>query len=99
MRLFLIIYFTSISLYIARGSKTLNNQINKSKTEFFRTYKEINRTSTSYIYGSDGNKIITVNFDKYNNLLSKTSYNKLKEKRSFIYSDDCEKKDCYQFIH
>ena len=99
MRIFLIFYAIIISNVIANGSQTLKNQIKYSNSSSIHQYKEIVKAKICYFYGPKGNKIISVNFDKNYNLISKSSYSWLNKKHSFIYLEDCKKKECQKYIH
>ncbi len=92
-------YFLFFALLLGKEPKTLENQKNKPEIESHSLFKEINKADIFYVYGPDGDKIISVKFDKSNNLLSKTSYNQSNDKQIYIYNDDCKKKECHQFIH
>tara|TARA_B100000427_G_scaffold326851_1_gene336285 strand:+ start:273 stop:572 length:300 start_codon:yes stop_codon:yes gene_type:complete len=98
MKKLLIILFL-INILFPSIPKTLKGQQNKSKINFHNHFTVIEKANICYVYGPKGNKIISVNLDKKNNLVSKTSYNKVKGDYIFIIHDNCEKIDCYDFIH
>ena len=95
--LFVIIF--SFSIVFPSVPQTLKGQQNKSKINFHHRYINIEKANICYVYGPKGDKVISVNFDSKNNLVSKTNYLVKNKNYDFILHDDCTKLDCFHFIH
>jgi len=95
----LIIICIITNLGFSKTPKPLKNQQNKSKTEFYSPYIEINKAKICYIYGERGDRLISVNFDKNNSLISKTNYNKTSAKHTYVFHQDCKNNKCAYYIH
>ena len=95
----ILIFLFSISLALPNVPKTLKGQQNKTKINPYNRFIKIEKANISYVFGPKGNKVVSVNFDKRNNLISKTSYKINKNKNVFLIQDDCVKIDCHHFIH
>ena len=95
----LLIIFFSVSLALPSVPKTLKGQQNKSKINSHHRFIKIEKANLCYVYGSKGDKVISVNLDRSNKLISKTNYKKINNDYVFIIHDDCAKLDCYHFIH
>tara|TARA_Y100000588_G_C13407133_1_gene565788 strand:+ start:55 stop:360 length:306 start_codon:yes stop_codon:yes gene_type:complete len=98
IKLFLTSFILFIDISLARGSQTLVNQKNKPQTDSYHEFKEITKADISYIYDARGNGIISVNFDKNNNISSKTTYIKTNREQTFTFNDNCKLRECLQFI-
>ena len=91
---------TFLSPLYSNTPNTLKNQKNINTTLLNYKYKQAKSSKIHYIYDSYGKKIVTLNFNQYGNLSSKTYYQVLgKKERRYILDDDCKKIDCYFFIH
>ena len=95
----ILITFFSISLVFPNVSKTLKGQRNKTKATPYNRFIKIEKANVSYVFGPKGDGVVSVNFDKKNNLISKTNYKISNKKNVFLIQDDCLKIDCHYFIH
>ena len=93
------ITFFSISLAFSNAPKTLKGQRNKTKIISQNRFIKIEKASVSYVFGPKGDKVVSVNFNKKNKLISKTNYKINNIENVFLIQDDCLKIDCYYFIH
>ena len=88
-----------MNLGLSEIPKPLKNQKNKSKTEFYSPYTEISKSNICYIYGESGDRLISVNFDKDNRLISKTNYKKRNAEHTYVFHQDCQNNECAYYIH
>ena len=95
------IFFATFFLQtlMANTPSTLLNQNNPKIVNFFPPFLDINNADFHYVYGPDGDRIVSLNFSRTGNLVSKTTYVLVKQKNTFLYNDDCKSYDCQQFIH
>ncbi len=93
------IIFLMASFLSANNPNVLTNQEFKKSDFYTKPYNKITSSYVHYVYGSSGAKIVSVNYNKFGKLISKTTYSASKKRQVFIYNDDCESIDCYQFIH
>tara|TARA_S200000501_G_C20633632_1_gene660063 strand:- start:276 stop:611 length:336 start_codon:yes stop_codon:yes gene_type:complete len=94
------IYFILIISHLhANIPQTLKNQSNVKAARLHYHYKKSEKSKIQYIYDSTGNKTVSLNFNRYGNIISKTFYNISGKKKNYIYKDDCEIVDCDFFIH
>ena len=77
----------------------LQDQRQNNKSIILKPYRQAESSYIHYVYGQDGDKTVSVNFNRYGTLISKTTYILKNKRKSFIYNDDCKKKECQQFIH
>ena len=98
MKIILISFF-SISLIFPNVPETLKGQQNKSKIATYYRFKKIEKAYVGYVFGPKGDRIVSINFDKKNNLVSKSNYKINNEKNVFLIQDDCLNIDCNHFIH
>mgnify|MGYP001165274275 FL=1 len=84
---------------LANTPGTLLNQNNTKIVNFFPPFIDINNADFHYVYGPDGDKIVSLNFSRTGILVSKTTYVSVKQKNTFLYNDDCKSDDCQKFIH
>ena len=93
---FILLMVTAIS---ANDTKTLENQNTKKNTNLYKPYRQIFNSHLHYVYGPRGDHVVYVNFNRYGDLTSKTTYGSNAKKHRFIYKDDCKHKDCQQFVY
>ena len=98
MKIILISFFL-ISLIFPNVPDTLKGQRNKSKVTTQYRFIKIEKAYVSYVFGLKGNRVVSINFDKKNNLVSKANYKINNKKNVFLIQDDCLKIDCHHFIH
>ena len=98
MKNLLVIIF-SFNIVFPNVPKTLKGQQNKSKINLHHRYIDIEKANICYVYGPKGDKVISVNFDSKNNLISKTNYKIKNKDYVFTMHDNCTKLDCLHFIH
>ena len=84
---------------LANTPSTLLNQTNTKTVNFFPLFIDIKNADFHYVYGPDGDRVVSLNFSRTGNLVSKTTYVLVKQKNTFLYNDDCKSYDCQQFIH
>ena len=89
----------SLPILLANTPGTLFNQNNTKIVNLFPHFIDINNADFHYVYGPDGDKIVSLNFSGTGNLVSKTTYVSVNQKNIFLYNDDCKLDDCQQFIH
>ncbi|OUX31574.1 MAG: hypothetical protein CBE24_05040 [bacterium TMED264] len=95
----ILITFFSISLAFPNVPKTLKGEQNKTKIIPSHSFIKIEKANVSYVFGPKGDRVVSTNFDKRNNLISKTNYKINNNKNVFLIQDDCAKIDCHHFIH
>ena len=95
----ILISFSLISLIYSNVPETLKGQRNKSKIATDYRFIKIEKAYISYVFGPKGDRVVSINFDKKNNLVSKANYKKNNEKNVFLIQDDCLNIDCHHFIH
>ncbi len=88
-----------ISLLVAKNSTTLINQEIQTKNQYNRRYGRISNVYQHYIFDSDGTRIVSVNFNEYGRLVSKTIYRSMEAEKTYIIDQDCKFIDCDQFQH
>ncbi len=98
MKIILISSFL-VSLIFSNVPETLKGQRNKSKIATYYRFKKIEKAYVGYVFGPKGDRVISINFDKKNNLISKANYKINNEKNVFLIQDDCLNIDCNHFIH
>ena len=98
MKIILISFFL-ISLIFPNVPRTLKGQQNKSKIATHYRFIKIEKAYVSYVFGPKGDRVVSINFDKKNNLISKANYKVNNEKNVFLIQDDCLNTDCNHFIH
>ena len=98
MKIILISFFL-ISLVLPNVPKTLKGQRNKSKIATHYKFIKIEKAYVSYVFGPKGDGVVSINFDKKNNLVSKANYKINHKKNVFLIQNDCLNIDCHHFIH
>ena len=96
VHVFILLIVTAIS---ANDTKTLESQNNKKVTNLYKPYRQIFNSHLHYVYGPRGDHVVYVNFNRYGDMTSKTTYGSNAKKHRFIYNDDCKHKDCQQFLY
>ena len=95
----ILITFFSISLVLPNVPKTLKGQRNKTKVTPHNRFIKIEKANVSYIFGPQGDRVVSTNFGRRSNLISKTNYKINDNENIFLIQDDCLKIDCHYFIH
>ena len=90
--------FTSALLYAAEPS-VLENQYIKKTTNLYIPNLQAKKSNLHYVYGPEGDRVVSVNYSGNGILISKTTYDNVNSKQRFIFDDFCKEKDCQQFIH
>ena len=90
--------FTSVLLDAAEPG-VLDNQYIKKSTNLYIPNLQAKKSNLHYVYGPEGDKVVSVNFSSNGILISKTTYQNVNSKHRFIFHDLCKEKDCQQFIH
>tara|TARA_B100000900_G_scaffold409560_1_gene425704 strand:- start:89 stop:388 length:300 start_codon:yes stop_codon:yes gene_type:complete len=98
MKNILIILF-SISLVLPNVPKTLIGQRNQTKINYQNRFIKIEKTYVSHVFGPEGDRVVSTNFDRKNNLVSKVNYKIKNKKNVFLIQKDCLNIDCHHFIH
>ena len=88
-----------IALLAANNSTTLINQEIQNKSPYDKPYGRIYNVYQHYIFDSDGTRIVSVNFNQYGKLVSKTTYRSRETGQTYIIDQDCKFMDCDQFKH
>ena len=90
--------FTSALLYTAEPS-VLENQYTKTTSNLYIPNLQAKKSNLHYVYGPEGDRVVSVNYSGNGILISKTTYDNVNSKQRFIFDDFCKEKDCQQFIH
>ena len=90
--------FTSALLNAAEPS-VLENQYNKKNSNLYIPNLQAKKSNLHYVYGQEGDRVVSVNYNGNGILISKTTYDNVNSNQRFIYDDFCKEKDCQQFIH
>ena len=90
--------FTSALLDAAEPGVRENQYIKKSANLYIPNLKA-KKSNLHYVYGPEGDRVVSVNFSGNGILISKTTYHNVNSKHRFIFDDLCEEKDCQQFFH
>ena len=90
--------FTSALLNAAEPS-VLENQYIKRATYLYIPNLQAKKSNLHYVYGPEGDRVVSVNYSDNGILISKTTYDNVNSKQRFIFEDFCKEKDCQQFIH
>ena len=90
--------FTSALLYAAAPS-VLENQYTKRTSNLYIPNLQAKKSNLHYVYGPEGDRVVSVNYSGNGILISKTTYDNVNSKHRFIFDDLCKEKDCQQFIH
>ena len=90
--------FTSLLLDAAEPG-VLENQYIKKSTNLYIPNLQAKKSNLHYVYGPDGDRVVSVNFSGNGILISKTTYHNVNSKHRYIFYDLCEEKDCQQFFH
>ena len=90
--------FTSALLNAAEPS-VLENQYIKKTTNLYIPNLQAKKSNLHYVYGPEGDRVVSVNYSGNGILISKTTYENVNAKHRFIFDDFCKEKDCQQFIH
>ena len=89
----------TFALLNATEPSVLENQHIKRTTNLYTPYLQAKKSNLHYVYGPDGDRVVSVNYSGNGILISKTTYDNFNSKYSFIFDDLCKEKDCQQFIH
>ena len=95
--IFLIIFI--ISPILGNTPNALEDQNNNNTSKLYLPYLQIEDSHLHYVFGPEGDRVVSVNFNQYGLLVSKTTYSSKEKKHRFIYNDACGRKECEQFIH
>ena len=100
LKIFMIfcLIFTSV-LLIAAEPGVLENQYIKKTSNLYIPNLQADKSNLHYVYGPEGDRVISVNYSGNGILISKTTYHNVNSKHRFIFDDFCKEKDCQQFIH
>ena len=90
--------FTS-ALLIAAEPSVLENQYTKRTSNLYIPNLQAKKSNLHYVYGPEGDRVVSVNYNGNGILISKTTYDNVNSKHRFIFDDFCKEKDCQQFIH
>ena len=90
--------FTAALLNAAESS-VLDNQYIKKSTNLYIPNLQAKKSNLHYVYGPEGDRVVSVNYSGNGILISKTTYQNVNSKHRFIFDDLCKEKDCQQFIH
>ena len=90
--------FTSALLNAAEPS-VLENQYIKRTINLYIPNLQAKKSNLHYVYGPEGDRVVSVNYNGNGILISKTTYDNVNSKQRFIFDDFCKEKDCQQFIH
>ena len=90
--------FTSTLLNAAEPG-VLENQYIKKSTNLYIPNLQAKKSNLHYVYGPEGDRVVSVNYNDNGILISKTTYQNINSKHRFIFDDLCKEKDCQQFIH
>ena len=90
--------FTS-ALLIAAEPSVLENQYTKRTSNLYIPNLQAKKSNLHYVYGPEGDRVVSVNYSGNGILISKTTYDNVNSKHRFIFDDFCKEKDCQQFIH
>ena len=90
--------FTSALLNAAEPSVLENQYIERSYNLYIPNL-QAKKSNLHYVYGPEGDRVVSVNYSGNGILISKTTYDNGNSKHRFIFYDFCKEKDCQQFIH
>ena len=90
--------FASVLLNAAEPG-VLENQYIKKSTNLYIPNLQAKKSNLHYVYGPEGDRVVSVNYSGNGILISKTTYHNVNSKHRFIFDDLCKEKDCQQFIH
>tara|TARA_Y100000996_G_scaffold16801_1_gene12613 strand:- start:108 stop:449 length:342 start_codon:yes stop_codon:yes gene_type:complete len=90
--------FISTSLNATEPS-VLENQHIKKTTNLYTPNLQAKKSNLHYVFGPEGDRVVSVNYSGNGILISKTTYSHVDSKHKFIFDDLCKQKDCQQFIH
>ena len=90
--------FTSALLNAAEPG-VLEDQYIKKSTNLYIPNLQAKKSNLHYVYGPEGDRVVSVNHSDNGILISKTTYHNFNSKYRFIFDDLCKEKDCQQFIH
>ena len=89
----------TFSLLNAAEPSVLENQYIKATKNLYIPNLQAKKSNLHYVYGPNGDRVVSVNYSGNGILISKTTYENFNSKYSFIFDDFCIEKDCQQFIH
>ena len=96
-KLFFFVLLTNI--IFPDNPKALEGQRNKTKIESHHKFIRIEKAYITYVYDSKGNKVVFVNIDAKNRLVSKTNYIVENNQNIFLIKENCLQNDCFQYIN
>ena len=89
----------TFALLNAAEPGVLENQYIKKSTNLYIPNLQAKKSNLHYVYGPEGDRVVSVNYNGNGILISKTTYDNVNSKQRFIFDDFCKEKDCQQFIH
>ena len=87
------------ALLNAAEPRVLENQYTKRTSNLYIPNLQAKKSNLHYVYGPEGDRVVSVNYSGNGILISKTTYDNVNSKHRFIFDDFCKEKDCQQFIH
>ena len=89
----------TFALLDAAEPGVLENQYIKKSANLYIPNLKAKKSNLHYVYGPEGDRVVSVNYSDNGILISKTTYHNVNSKHRFIFDDLCKEKDCQQFIH
>ena len=89
----------TFALLDAAEPGVLENQYTKRTSNLYIPNLQAKKSNLHYVYGPEGDRVVSVNYSGNGILISKTTYDNVNSKQRFIFDDFCKEKDCQQFIH
>ena len=89
----------TFALLNAAEPGVLENQYIKRNSNLYTPNLQAKKSNLHYVYGPEGDRVVSVNYSGNGILISKTTYDNVNSKHRFIFDDFCKEKDCQQFIH
>ena len=89
----------TFALLKAAEPSVLKNQYIKTTKNLYIPNLQAKKSNLHYVYGPDGDRVVSVNYNDDGILISKTTYQNVNSKHTFIFDDFCKQKNCQQFIH
>ena len=83
----------------AEEPSVLDNQYIKTTKNLYIPNLQAKKSNLHYLYGPEGDRLVSVNYSGNGILISKTTYQNVNSKHRFIFDDLCKENDCQQFIH
>ena len=89
----------TFALLNATEPSVLEDQYIKTSKNLYIPNLQAKKSNLHYVYGPDGDRVVSVNYNDAGILISKTTYQNVNSKHTFIFDDFCKQKNCQQFIH